>query len=104
MPKKIRKSILAGQITLFVLGMFLILIAIDIGHRKSQLRWYEWYTGPEPFLVFILGIVCIIGAILLFSVVRYEVKEKKPEHVCPNCGQKVLEGSKFCNNCGHEIK
>mgnify|MGYP002626693397 CR=1 FL=1 len=19
---------------------------------------------------------------------------------CPNCGQKILEGSDFCNNCG----
>jgi len=73
MPKeRVRKSIVACQIALFGLGIFLLWGFIEIEGSMSF-----WYRGPPPGLLLILGTLCIIGVILLFSVVRYEVKEDK---------------------------
>lgn len=118
MPKKIRKSIAVGQIALLELGLFLFWLAINAFLEPESYNpsyWYMayYYLSMAPLQVVLLGIFCIIGAILLFPIVRYEVKEVKEDEakedktrniVCPNCRQRILEGSKFCNNCGHKIK
>lgn len=39
---------------------------------------------------------------------RQDGEEAEPpavdKSVCPECGQPVTGGSKFCNNCGHELE
>jgi len=115
MPKKIRESIVVGQIALLGIGLFLLWLAINAFLEQSSYYpsfWYMayYYLSMPPLQVVLLGILCIIGAILLFPVVRYEVKEgevkedKTKNIVCPNCRQSIPKGSKFCNNCGHKIK
>ena len=32
-----------------------------------------------------------------------EVTEEGPKNVCPECGQEIEEGMKFCRNCGSKI-
>lgn len=75
MPKRVRVSILVGQIALLGLGLFLLVVFFD-ALRTMQTMGF-WYTGPPPVLFIISGIACIIGAVLLFSVVTFEVKEDK---------------------------
>jgi predicted nucleic acid-binding Zn ribbon protein len=34
------------------------------------------------------------------ATVTHEMKKKKKEVFCPNCGAAIIEGSEFCNKCG----
>jgi len=70
--KKIRKGILAGQITLLGLGIFLFVVFYDTIQRIGV----GYYRGPGPGWILILGIICIVAAALLSSVLRYEVKNE----------------------------
>ena len=98
--KKTRKSIVAGQCVLLALGTFFIWAFFEI---ERTMTWQ--YSGPPPGWLLILGTFCLIAVLLLFSVVRYEPREERVEAlVCPECGQSVPIGSKFCNNCGYEMK
>ena len=114
--KRVRQSILVGQIALLGLGLFLLLLGIDSfleqsSYNPSFLYMAYYYLSMPPLQVILLGILCIIGAILLSPVARYEVKVEREEKtreiesiVCPNCRRRIPEGSKFCNNCGQKIK
>lgn len=116
--KKVRKSIAVGQIALLGLGLFLFWLVINAFLEQPSYYpsfWYMayYYLSMSPLQVVLLGILCIIGAILLFPIVRYDMKEVKEDEVtedktrnivCPNCRQRIPEGSKFCNNCGHKIR
>lgn len=33
-----------------------------------------------------------------------QLKQKKTERFCPNCGEKVAESAAFCRKCGHKLK
>jgi hypothetical protein len=115
--KRVRLSILVGQIALLGLGLFLLLIGIDSfieqsSYYPSLLYMAYYYLSMPSLQVVLLGILCIIGAILLSPVARYEVNVEKEEKtrgiektiICPNCRRSIPEGSKFCNICGHKIK
>jgi hypothetical protein len=79
MPKRIRKSILVGQIILAALGVFLFLAYLATIDTMNQARW--WYTGPAPAVFLIPAILCLVGVVLLCSVLRYEVKEELPRQI-----------------------
>ena len=67
----IGKSVVACQIVLILLGMFffnIFYMAIEV-LRGSNLG----AKSIPPELFFILGILCITGALILFLVVRVEV-------------------------------
>jgi len=66
----IRKSIVAGQLALLGLGIFLFLAFWAT--LETQSRSGFWYSGSPPGMFLIPSIACFIGVILLFSVVRYE--------------------------------
>lgn len=70
--KKIRVSILAGQIALIALGAFLLWGSIEVYKSMIAARWY--YSGPSPGTLAIPGLICIIAALLLLSVLRCEAK------------------------------
>jgi hypothetical protein len=122
MPTETRKSIVAGQMALLAVGLFFFWLGIDalLEEVTSQAYYnpsfwytmYYYYLSMPPLQVVLLGTLCMIGAVLLFPVIRYEVKEETEEKTreteksiaCPNCKQSVPKGSKFCNNCGHKIR
>ena len=74
MTKKVRISILIGQIALITFGFILLAVAQSVVEAQSRAMF--WYEGPAPGMFSIPGIICLIVAILLFSVLRYEVKEE----------------------------
>lgn len=71
MTKRIRKSVVAGQIGLLVLGAFMLVVSHGVWETMAAAKWY--YSGPAPGLFLVLGIVFVIAAVVLFSVARYEV-------------------------------
>lgn len=33
-----------------------------------------------------------------------QLKQKKAERFCPNCGEKATESALFCRKCGHKLR
>jgi UPF0716 family protein affecting phage T7 exclusion len=72
MPKRIRVSIAVGIVALSMFGAFLIMAGFATMGAMQKAAW--WYSGPQPGIFFIPGILCIIAAVLLLSVATYEVR------------------------------
>ena len=119
MLEKIRKSIVAGQIALIGLAIFLfslVIVYFTEAYSVYPSFWYMcyYYLSMPPLQVIVLGLLFIIGAVCLYPVARHKEKEDEVKNgeaeedttneiVCPNCKQSVPEGSRFCNHCGQNI-
>ena len=55
-------------------------------------RWTKW-TGSVVFVVIVVKV-----AIFIFG-----NKKPKVAHNCPSCGAPIIEGKKFCGNCGAKL-
>lgn len=73
MVKKTRKSILIGQIALFIFGSYLLWGASEIVRYSYSTLWY---SGPSPAIFAIPGVFCFILLMILFSVLRYEAPDE----------------------------
>jgi len=84
MPEKIRKSIVAGQIALIGLAIFLFSLVIVFFTEEYSYYpslWYMcyYYLSMPPLQIIVLGLLFIIGAVFLFPVARYKEKEDEAE-------------------------
>jgi len=103
-----------------IIGLILVLVALFSVSRGNEFR--DILTG----IFLVLGLmIMFMGAFtgiyyshqrsklmrLLFAGRTTQLGDDTKEairdkigYVCPNCGQRLPEGSKFCNNCGYKIK
>lgn len=111
---KLHHSILLAGLT----GLFTILIS------QSVIEFFRTFQIKYLVLLILIG-VCLIIAVkvhLSFLILRWtgllrvirdseieiyylsKIKEYRNSIKCPNCGKRIPKDSKFCNNCGNEVK
>jgi predicted RNA-binding Zn-ribbon protein involved in translation (DUF1610 family) len=68
-------------------GTLLTMIWLKVSSSKN----YEKYLTAHKLAK---------GVKVKIATIPTEVKKKKKEAFCPNCGASIIEGSDFCNKCG----
>jgi len=106
MPKKHISVVKATVIYLIAAVLILIgfISAFAIAHASIS-------VVIRGLFIMLAGLIIAFVNWLVFAIrttqLEIDTKEAirdKIGYVCPNCGQRLPEGSKFCNNCGYKIK
>jgi len=79
--------------------LIILLLIINIYNILMVPRW-----GLLEIIIFLILILSIIWFIVRLKTTFSKYRSKKVIRMCTKCGQKINAGSKFCNNCGYEIK
>ena len=88
MKQKTRSWIII--ILLFMFGNPLLLIGLLVNFVDEQIGVYMG----------LIGALCLIVSIISAIIMVFTIADKK----CPQCGKKIPSNSKFCIECGEELK
>jgi hypothetical protein len=83
---------------------FAVCAFLYFGSKAAGNRSFD-FIGPTFGFFTILGIVWIVGAVVLASLIwEYQVREPPPERkTCPDCANEVLVAARKCQYCGYRF-